>query len=272
MMPTQLSLFSLPPIDAIYASEAMSVNSSYLIIGDQIEQLLAEVELARLDPSGTQTAATLATLALITVFQFVENLPDHRAAEATRTRLDWKYALHLPRTYPGLNPGLLCEFRRPLVCDPIAREVFQQLLDCLAETELLRNADGGPPAASKVLAAVCHVNRLERLMEAMRMVLEALAAIEPEQLRMITLPHWYERYGQLHTQRAWPKSWEEQAVLAQAIGTDAAYLLEAIARTAGQLTLVPEVQALQQIWPEQFDRSDHPIQWRSFACASCFSP
>jgi hypothetical protein len=103
--------------------------------------------------------------------------------------------------------------------------------------------------------------------------LEAAAAVEPEQLRMITLPHWYERYSQMQTTRALPKSLEEQAVLAYAIGTDATYLLEAIAQTDNHLTSLPEARALHQIYLEQFDRSEHRIQWRTSAsCASCFSP
>jgi hypothetical protein len=47
--------------------------------------------------------------------------------------------------------------------------------------------------------------------------------------------------------RALPRSLEEQAALAQAIGTDATYLLEAITRTADHLTSLPELQALRQI-------------------------
>ena len=209
----------------------------------------------------------------MTIFQFAEDLPDHRAAEAARTRLDWRYALHLSLNQPGVSPSMLCEFRQSLLHDLAARQAFQQVLDCLAGTELVSKADGQQVTAREVLAAVCGVSRLERLIEAIRMVLEAAAAVEPEQLRMITLPHWYERYSQMQTTRALPKSLEEQAVLAYAIGTDATYLLEAIAQTDNHLTSLPEARALHQIYLEQFDRSEHRIQWRTSAsCASCFSP
>jgi hypothetical protein len=249
MMPTQSNLFPSSATDAVPAARVMPANNIYLIISDQIEQLLGEVELARLDPSSTQPAATLAVLALVTVFQFVENVPDRRAAEATRTRLDWKYALHLPWAYPGLEYSLLGEFRRSLVRDPAARQAFQQLLERLTETGLLSNAGGQPIKTGTVLEAVDGVSRLEQLMEAMRMALEALAAVDSEQLRTITLPHWYERYGRIQATRTLPRSLEEQAVLAQAIGSDAMYLLEAIARTADHLTTLPELQNLRQIWP-----------------------
>jgi transposase len=42
-------------------------------------------------------------LAFVTVFQFMEKLPDRQAAEAVRIRLDWKYALRLPLTYAGFD-------------------------------------------------------------------------------------------------------------------------------------------------------------------------
>jgi transposase len=226
----------------------MSANNIYLIISDQIEQLLGEVELARLDPSATQSAATIAVLALVTVFQFVENLPDRRAAEATRTRLDWKYALHLPWAYPGLEYSVLGEFRRSLVRDPAALQAFQQLLERLIATGLLSNAGERSLEAGSVLEVVDRVSRLERLLQAMRMALETLAAVEPDQLRTITLPHWYERYGRMQATRPLPRSLEEQTALAQAIGADATYLLEAIARTADHLASLPELQALQQVW------------------------
>jgi transposase len=35
--------------------------------------------------------------------QFVENLSDRQAAEAVRSRIDWKYALSLLLTDPGFH-------------------------------------------------------------------------------------------------------------------------------------------------------------------------
>ena len=271
-MPSQSNLFPPLSIDTIRAAEAMPVGSIYRVIGDQIEQVFANVELARLDPSRIQPASTLAVLTLVTVFQYTENLSDQQAAEAIRIRPDWKYALHLARTYPGLEYRLLCEFRKPLVRSQDARHAFQQVLDRLAEIELFRSEDGRPLAASEVLAVVCGASRLERLTEAVRMALESMAAVGPEQLLTITLPHWYERYSQMQAARVLPKSREEQAMQAQAIGNDATYLLEAITRTTGHLTSLPEVRALHQIWIEQLDRSGRPIQWQTPICASCCSP
>ncbi len=64
-------------------------------------------------------------LALICVLQFIEDLPDRQAAEAVRSRIDWKYVLGLELTDSGFDFSVLCEFRARLM----AGGAEQQLLD-----------------------------------------------------------------------------------------------------------------------------------------------
>ena len=45
----------------------------------------------------------------------MENLTDRQAADAVRSRLDWKYALSLELTDPGFDHTVLSEFRTRLV-------------------------------------------------------------------------------------------------------------------------------------------------------------
>src|ERR1051325_45054 len=54
-------------------------------------------------------------LALITMFQFVEDLSDRQAADAVRARIDWKYALGLDLDNPGFDHTVLSEFRGRLI-------------------------------------------------------------------------------------------------------------------------------------------------------------
>jgi transposase len=54
-------------------------------------------------------------LALITMFQFVEDLSDRQAADAVRARVDWKYALGLNLDNPGFDHRVLSEFRSRLI-------------------------------------------------------------------------------------------------------------------------------------------------------------
>ena len=50
-----------------------------------------------------------------TVLQFAEGLSDRQAADAVRSRIDWKYALSLELTDPGFDHTVLSEFRTRLV-------------------------------------------------------------------------------------------------------------------------------------------------------------
>jgi transposase len=49
------------------------------------------------------------------VLPFVEGLSDRQAAEAVRTRIDWKYALRLELEDRGFDFSALGEFRARLV-------------------------------------------------------------------------------------------------------------------------------------------------------------
>jgi transposase len=71
----------------------------------------------RLDlfPSHGQPAEAPWRLALITILQFMEHLTDRQAADAVRSRLDWKYALSLELIDPGFDHTVLSEFRSRLI-------------------------------------------------------------------------------------------------------------------------------------------------------------
>jgi transposase len=56
---------------------------------------------APLLPTRGQPAASPWRLALTTIMQFAEGLSDRQAADAVRSRIDWKYALSLELTDPA---------------------------------------------------------------------------------------------------------------------------------------------------------------------------
>ncbi len=262
---------SLPPLprDTARAAEAVfGKGNAYLTVGDQFEQLLADIDFACLDAIG-RPVSTRAVLTLVTLFQFAEGLSDRRAVDALRTRTEWKYALHLPLNYPGFESSVLCQFRQIILADPAGHEVFQQALDRLAQTGLFRNLDTQRSRGDEVVAAVCTIACLEQLVEAMHAVLEALAAVEPRWLLTHSLPHWYERYNQMVTLNALPTSRAEQLALAQAIGKDASHLLEAIDMADGTVARLPEAQALWQIWRQQFSKNLPEYGWCLPHCVTC---
>ncbi|MFN8596699.1 MAG: transposase [Anaerolineae bacterium] len=248
-----------PPIprDTAYiAATVFSSESVCLAIGDHADQLVAGLDFTPIDVVNSHAAWAGIVCLFVTVLQYVDNLPDHRAVDATRTRPDWKYALHLPAGYPGFDGGRLCEFRHQLWQRPAARQILQQVLD--------RLTGFGLPAtrAEDVLNAVCAISRLERLIEALHVVLEAVASTAPEWLLTITRPHWYERYHRLQMTYTLPRTRVEQINLARAIDADAVYLLQALAKIEPMPEVVLEVERMWQEWDRQFSQTTAHLEWR----------
>jgi hypothetical protein len=77
--------------------------------------LFADDEFAALYPTIGQPAASPSRLAMVTVLQYMENLTDRQAADAVRSRIDWKYSLDLELTDPGFHYSVLSEFRQRLL-------------------------------------------------------------------------------------------------------------------------------------------------------------
>jgi transposase len=66
-------------------------------------------------PHRGQPAEAPWRLALVTIMQFADNLTDRQAADAVRSRIDWKYALGLELTDAGFHDSVLSTCRTRLV-------------------------------------------------------------------------------------------------------------------------------------------------------------
>jgi hypothetical protein len=228
------------------------MENVYLALGDQLDVLFDDLNWDDLNSYGEKPASALFVLAMVTIFQFSEDIPDHRAADAVRTRMEWKYALHLAVDYPGFPPSELGEFRQRLSGDTTGQLVFQQMLTRLAKLGLLGSRDKRQADAGHVLAAVDSLSRVEEVMQAFSLALEAVAVRNHDWLRAISLPHWYERHRRRSAAPPLPGSREEQEAVIRAIGADISYLLEAIDQAdAPDLATLPEVQALRRTWQQQ---------------------
>ena len=120
----------------------------YLTIGDQLGSVFAEVDFGPLYAADGQPAVSPELLALVTIFQFMEDLADREAAEAVRGRIDWKYALHLGLSDTGFDASVLSEFRTRLAQHEMAQTMFGQVLQRLQAS--------GPLAEGRQAAHRCH--------------------------------------------------------------------------------------------------------------------
>jgi transposase len=94
---------AIPPIPEETARVAHAVlphGSLYLQMRDTLGTLYQDHDFLDLFPTHGQPAEAPWRLALVTILQYAEGLTDRQAADAVRTRIDWKYAC-ATRSYMG---------------------------------------------------------------------------------------------------------------------------------------------------------------------------
>jgi transposase len=86
-------LTPLPAETVRVAQAAFPAPSRFMQMREQLGTIYDDAAFAILDPRRGQPAEAPWRLALITVLQSADHLTDRQAADAVRSRIDWKYAL-----------------------------------------------------------------------------------------------------------------------------------------------------------------------------------
>jgi len=202
----------------------------------------------------TSIQTTLITLNLVPRFEPSQNLPDRKAAEAVRSRIDWKYVLGLELTDSGFDFSVLCEFRARLVAGGAEQQLLDTLLKQFKEREWLKERRLQRTDSTHVLAAIRNLNRLEGVGETLRAALNDLATVAPDWLRSWVPDEWYERYGGAVEEYRLPKGIAARQEYAEMIGRDGMQLLVAVwaEDVPDWLRLVPALDILRQTWVHQY--------------------
>lgn len=187
--------YQVPEETARVARAIFPEGNLIMRLYDELGMLFHDRDFADLFPSEGQPAEAPMRLALATLLQFMEGFTDRQAADAVRTRIDWKYLLCLELTDPGFDHTVLSEFRTRLLNQEAERRVFDAVLD-LARTRRVLKAGGRQRADSThVLGAMHAMIRMEAVQETPRYTLNGLATAAPEWLRAHAKSEWVERYG-----------------------------------------------------------------------------
>ena len=253
----------VPEETARVAHAVFRRGNVYLELRDELGTLYEDQAFVSLFPTRGQPAEAPWRLALVTVLQFAEGLSDRQAAEAVRSRIDWKYLLGLEINDAGFDYSILSEFRARLIAGRAEPVLLERLLQRVESRGLLKRRGRQRTDSTHVLAAVRTLNRLKRVGETLRAALNALAVVAPDWLRAQAPLAWYDRYGQRVENYALPKTEAARRDLAASIGADGQSLLKAI-DTSDQTWLaeVPAVQVLRQVWAEQYIGDTGELRWR----------
>jgi transposase len=159
LIPQRLNVI---PEETIRVAKAVFPNGNlYLKIRDEVGTVFADEDFATLFPIKGQPAQSPARLAWITILQFAEDLTDRQAANAVRSRIDWKYLLGLELTDPGFDFSILSEFRTRLVSGNVEHLIFEKLLQHVQTLGLIRAGVRQRTDSTHVLAAIREISRLE---------------------------------------------------------------------------------------------------------------
>ena len=85
-------IYCIPDQTARVAHAAFPNGNPYVRMRDVLGPIYLNPEFAALFPTTGQPACAPAQLALVTIMQFAEGLSDAQAADAVRSRIDWKCA------------------------------------------------------------------------------------------------------------------------------------------------------------------------------------
>ena len=117
---------TIPTDTARLGQQLFAPEDPYRLVGDQIQDFLQLQDFRPLYAELGRGAICPVILSLVLVFQFLENIPDRVAARRAVTRLDWKYALHVPLDWRGFHFSALSNFRRRLIEHGAEHLIFER--------------------------------------------------------------------------------------------------------------------------------------------------
>lgn len=162
------SFTDVPLETARVAHAAFPQGNIYMRMRDEIGGIYEDEAFAPLFSARGQPAEAPWRLALVTIMQYAEGLPDRQAADAVRSRIDWKYALNLELTDSGFDHTVLSEFRARLITGSAEQLLLEVFLQRCRDRKLLKARGRQRTDSTHVLAAIRVLNRLECVGETLR--------------------------------------------------------------------------------------------------------
>jgi transposase len=254
------------PEDTRRVARAIFPNGNiYMRLYDTFGTVFQDSDFAALFAHDGQPALSPVRLIIVSILQFIEGLTDRQAADAVRTRIDWKYLLCLELTDPGFDHSVLSEFRTRLINGSAEGRLLTTLLTHFQAQGLVKARGKQRTDSTHVLGAIRAMTRLECVGETMRHALNSLAVVAPDWLRAHSQREWVERYGMRADDYHLPTSATQRIAYAEMVGADGSALLLAIYDPTAPIWLrqVPAVETLRRVWVQNYTWSEKDgVCWR----------
>src|SRR5256712_8204215 len=169
----------IPELTSRIAHASFPKGTLAMQLRDALGPIFEDADFAQLFPKRGRAAQAPWRLALVTILQALENLPDRQAAEMVRGRLDWKYALSLPLDDTGFDASILVDFRQRLLDHGAEDLLLDPILRVCREQGWLKAGGKQRTDSTFVLANARRLSSLESVGESLRAALNELAEVEP---------------------------------------------------------------------------------------------
>jgi len=240
----------IPDEIRLWGESYLALDNVYRIIGDQLFSFLPEEELTSMYASGGRSSINPIVLSFVTIFQYLEDIPDRVAALWVKTRLDWKYALHLPLEDGGFHYADLCNFRKRLLTHGKESLLFEELLQKIESLGFLKKRGSQRTDSTHVLAVVRQLSRLENLSEGLRMALKAIqeadGAFYQAKLPVLYREHWSKPLSD------YQMTDDERKAALERVGQDMHWLLGFLKTDRESFLRLPELKGLQALFSQHF--------------------
>ncbi len=256
---------AIPEETARVAHAVLPQGNVYLQMRDEFGTLDEDEDFRDPFPSHGQPAEAPWHLASVTLMQYAEGLTDRQAADAVRTRIDWKYVLSLELTDTGFDFSVLSEFRSRLLANRAERRLFDLLLEHCRKRGWIKARGKQRTDSTHVLAAIRTLRRLECVGETMRHTLNVLAEVAPDWLLEHMDPEWAERYQKRFSDFRLPKDAKKRMALAETIGADGRRLFEQVSAETSLAWLrdLDGIETLRRVWLQHYHASEFGTPWRA---------
>lgn len=240
----------IPEEIRLWGEYHLELDNPYRIIGDLMFDFIPEAELTCMYSNLGRPSINPIILSLVTIFQYLEDIPDRTAALLVKTRLDWKYALHLPLDDAGFHYSDLCNFRQRLLAHGKDSLIFDQLLKKISSLGFLHKRGYQRTDSTHVLAVVRHLSRLENLSEGLRVALQAIekadAVFYQHKLPSLYKEHWSKPLSD------YQMTDDERKKELERLGKDIHWLLDFLSTNRQSFLSLPEVEVLDTLFSQHF--------------------
>lgn len=243
--PTQV-----PMETARFVEPLLSEDNLYRFIGQHIDQIISDADFVAMYAEDGRPGVNPVILALVTIFQFLEKLPDRAAAQMAVLRLDWT----------GFHSADLGNFRKRLLAHQAERTVFERVVAYLREHGYVQAGGRQRTDSTHILGAVRDLSTVELVRETLRVVVSALISTDaPWTLRH--LPASFVETDTAHQRWDWTNK-SQMAEQLQHMATDGEWLwMQLQPFGTPPLRALAEVKLLRRVLHEQFKPSRETVSY-----------